>query len=821
MFNLRAIAFKLFRAAATQILTSIGIIAISVCLVMTMGVYIWNAKAQLDADIYALFGDADMTVGYNPEQHQWITTEQLQTMANIEGVKKVSPILFAETNVEGTLSPIHTIGVENDSLVKSRYHFKSDIEKNEVIVSEKIASIFQKTTGDIMDINNSPYFIKEILEPSQDNLNAELLILTNDTVRQWIDFSVDDVGGLFTLIELKEKGSTSLVSQQLFQLDEELQIDSTNKFELIHENFQALVIFIIVLSVFVLLITTMLLLSTFQLVFYKLNEQLMVLRTLGATTRQVGKIVQIQLFIMITTGVIVGTLLSAFVVKMLLPFLIRKMQLPEAETAFPFVLVISIAIGTFALLLAMTHWQIQKSMRLLPLQIATENQQTTVRLTTVKQYGIGFLLACALLIMFSAIFEQSSAHRALQILLSSLLLCSVVLYLMPFFFSRLLHFVLQPVRKFLGKEAFLACQQLMPQVRNSMPVVLSIIGLMVIVILGTSLFKTVIQTEEMYIDSIYETPVVVHNDLHEPTLTLDTIQEIEALPTVDYAYAKSDYPQIKLFLNKQWAGENYKAVDVKKFIDVGKLQKIEGDFENGIIVSEQFAMEHDLHNGDWLQAAKYNVEMQMNEELEPVQIVGITDLNENVPILIDWSSPITEATDAKIDKIMVETSEIEETTASLQFLYEKWPSLTISDEQTFANEIKQMSHQRWSLFIGIMTILVGATILGVIQTLMHTIYKKRNDYAIQRLIGLSPNGLVKLILTQVLTFVLYGLTIGIIIGFLFTQLLGSIDTGVSVRFDLKTLMLVISFFLLSICTLFALQGRWISRKTLANELSDS
>ena len=77
MFNLNTIAFKLFRAAKIQVMTSISIITISICLIMTMGVYIWNAKAQMEAEIYALFGDAEMTVGYNPEQQKWLTAEQL------------------------------------------------------------------------------------------------------------------------------------------------------------------------------------------------------------------------------------------------------------------------------------------------------------------------------------------------------------------------------------------------------------------------------------------------------------------------------------------------------------------------------------------------------------------------------------------------------------------------------------------------------------------------------------------------------------------------------------------------------------------------
>ena len=89
---------------------------------------------------------------------------------------------------------------------------------------------------------------------------------------------------------------------------------------------------------------------------------------------------------------------------------------------------------------------------------------------------------------FSAVLEESDGKGALLIVIGSLSVLYIVLYMMPFLFSILLKLALQPVRKVFGKEAYLACQQLMPQVRKNMPIVLSIIGLMVILIFGTSLY---------------------------------------------------------------------------------------------------------------------------------------------------------------------------------------------------------------------------------------------------------------------------------------------------------------------------------------------
>ncbi|MCG7343837.1 ABC transporter permease [Sporosarcina sp. ACRSL] len=818
MFNLKSIALKLFRAAKTQVFTSISIITVSICLIMTMGVYIWNAKAQMESEIYQLFGNADMTVGYNPDQQKWLTSEQLHSIAAIEGVAEVSPVLLTATNVENDLPSVYTIGVDNDNLVKSRYHFERNIGENEVIVSQKIASLFNKSIGDTIEIDSMPYVIKEILTPLPGTTDVKIVILSNTTVRQWIQN--DDAAGLFTLIKLTKNATSSTVAKNITELDDTLRIDITNEYDFVKANFQSLAIFMIVLSAFILIITTVLLTSTFQLVFFKLREQLMVLRALGATKNQVGKIVQMQLQTIISSGVILGTLCSLVIIKQWLPLLIEKMQLPEAKTDFPLWLAIIICAITYAILQGIMQWQVRKSMSLLPLQIASDNNESLPRMTKTKLYGAGLMLSIAGICLFSAIFEQNGSQQALQTVIGSLIICIVILYLMPYLFSLLLNAVLQPIRMLFGKEAYLACQQLMPQVRKNMPIVLSIIGLMVILIFGTSLFKTVQENEKAYIQFLYETPVVIHNDLQDPTLTNDIIQDIEALPSVNHAYARSNYPIVDFFLNERWQGENFAAIDMDKFLEIGKIQELHGEIDNGVIISSQFAEDNGLWIGDWLQTGIFNYELQKTEGVEPVQVIDIADHISNIDIYFDWSSPIAINSNVTVNEIMVDTTDSKQTMMELQFLHERWPALTFSDYETFTEENNQMFYQRWSLFVGVLVILITATCIGVIQTLLHTIYGKRIDYAIQRLVGLTPNGLIKLILTQVLSFVLFSLTVGTIVGYLFTQLLASIDTNAVVVFDHSTVLAVISVFFLLTCLIFTVQGYFISRKTLTAELSE-
>ena len=178
----------------------------------------------------------------------------------------------------------------------------------------------------------------------------------------------------------------------------------------------------------------------------------MVLRALGATKKQVGQIVQTQLMAILTIGLFGGVVLSLAVIKLWLPFLVEKMQLPAARTEFPLWLAFIIAAILFFVLQVLIQWQVRKSMRLLPLQIATDDYETALRFTKGKRFVIGVIFVSAFLCFSAAMLSGDSDQHALFILIGSLLMSFTILYLMPYLFSLLLKIGLQPLRKILGKK---------------------------------------------------------------------------------------------------------------------------------------------------------------------------------------------------------------------------------------------------------------------------------------------------------------------------------------------------------------------------------
>lgn len=483
--------------------------------------------------------------------------------------------------------------------------------------------------------------------------------------------------------------------------------------------------------------------------------------------------------------------------------------------------ILLIALSSFIILQVMTKWQVAKSSRLLPLQIATDNENLELRWTKWKTIIVSIVGVSATFFFLQAYLAGTGSDQgALFILLGTLLVCGILLLLIPYLFTAILHLALKPIRRVLGKEAYLACQQLMPQVRKNMPVVLSMIGLMVILTFGSSLMKTLQHNDLAYTESQYETAIKINNELNDPTITPAMIEEIEALPSVQYAYTQSNNAYIALQLGDEWLPENYTTIDIKKFMQLKKLPQIEeGNLQNGLVVTKGFAERYHLAVGDRVTMGTYDFTARQDMPTGELQIIGITDTPiHRADLIVDWSSFLTAQDHPIIEDIMVETSHPEQTLAELSFLEERWPALKLTDKATILAQSNVMFFQRWSLFVGVFVILIAATGLGVLQTLLHTIYTKRSDYAIQRLIGLSPNGLMKLILTQVLSFVLYGLIVGTFLGFVLTRMLGFIDDGSPMSYDFLTLGLTSIAFLGSTLIVFTLQGYWMSRQKLANEI---
>ena len=80
-------------------------------------------KQSVINEVKNVYGDMDLSVGYNLDQNKLMDKSLLQNIKKQENVEYMSKVLVNHLQVNKLNTAIYTVGVQNDSLSKSRYHF--------------------------------------------------------------------------------------------------------------------------------------------------------------------------------------------------------------------------------------------------------------------------------------------------------------------------------------------------------------------------------------------------------------------------------------------------------------------------------------------------------------------------------------------------------------------------------------------------------------------------------------------------------------------------------------------------------------------------
>ena len=798
MFHLRGIAWKLCKAAKVHVMTSICIIALSISLIVTMASYVTNAKEQLDSQIDAMFGDMDILAGYDAGNGQLVSDELYRLIVELPEVNMVSPLSLEMTEIEH-LTSVYTLGVENDELVKSRYHFTVDLTPETIVMSELLAEMVAVRVGDDVTLNGKLYEVSEVLPTPKGAQPVNMAFVHNDELKE-----AGSVG-LFMLIQTE---AVDEVVSSLKELANGIRIDIVDEYNFIKINLLTLSVLIVMLSMFVLLISTMLLMSTMQLVMTKVKEQLMILRSLGASAQHIGKLVQQQLLLIVTVGVVSGFLLSIAFVSVGLPKVTVLMKLPEATATYPFQSALPIIVFIGCGLLLYMRWQVRKALRILPMQLKVEAIEKPFKLTKWKVFLAGGMVVSGSLLMLIG-QTDTTGKAALQIVFGSIILALVVLMMMPYIFQWLLNCTLKPIRKLFGKEAYLALQQLIPQVKMNMKVVLSLVGLIVILVFGSAALKTLQTNDLNYNNERFESEWMLDNAAIDETLTYEFVEQLEQIDSVQVKAVTSMGTSLRIGDEGYWY--NLYATNFEKYGLVSNAQQI--------VVTEQYAAAKQLQVGDIVTPSFYDWPSDQEIVQQPLEIVKIVPhpYNEEAAY-IDWTSSFAQKY-MSIRTIHLDGLNDASVFAKVEDLLGYYPALQLLSKSVALQQSEEMFEQRWGLFVGVFVLLLVATIVGIIQTLLHIIYTNRSQYTIQRLLGLTPNGLVKLLCLQVLTFVLYGILVGIIVGGLLTKLLAVIDPVGPVLFDYAIVGAVSGVLLACMLIMLGLQGYVLSRSKLSEEMT--
>ncbi|PEN60261.1 ABC transporter permease [Bacillus wiedmannii] len=798
--SVRGLGLRFFKKNKFTAISSIVSVMLAVSLIVTMIVFSSHAKQSVINEVKNVYGDMDLSVGYNPDQNKLMDKSLLQNIKKQENIEYMSKVLVNHLQVNKLNVAIYTVGVQNDSLSKSRYHFSENLSNEEVTLNDGLAETLQVKVGEKIEIENKSYVVKEVLPDIEAGGSApDILILSEDAVKQHVyEKTGKHNEATYVLIKAKENADVLALSSQIHKIDEELRIDIAEEDEFFKSNLASLHIFIIVLSILILIITALLLMSNFEVFLYKYKSQFAIMRSMGATTKQMFKVIFIQCSVINFFGGIFGLLLAVISDRFLQSWLEQLFAFQMNSMGFDYeVAIVTMICSIFFIELFMLYPSYRSS-KILPVKLMRENEESD----------------------FSNKKTRSIMGKFLFI--SSIFLTVLGVYILfPTYLSSILIVCLPIMKKIFGRNTFVAIKNVIPQVRKNTFVILMISTMMVIVVFGSTIFKTMQKNNERYLKREFPTHIVVENRLtNDSTITLPHIQNIfKEISSVKGASTISTNSLAELKQGENYITFDYNLGDLKEMEKQGLLPEVPANLENSIIVTKELAERYKLHAGDIVQLGLFSEQEQKVRPTSKMEIgVIVNELPNSPSVLMDWSNVTYKQDYTVFERAFISSNNERETLEQLKKLKGQYPQLKISSYTQSLKQSNLMFQQRWSIFIVVIVVILFSVTLGVCNTLINNIQSKRKEFAILRAITVKKKGIVQVILTQVNLYVLIGIVLGAVIGILLTYMVSIIDRT-PLFFDFQLIVTVIAGIFGIVHIIFIPFANRIGKRDIVEELN--
>jgi ABC-type antimicrobial peptide transport system permease subunit len=809
--SLTGLAFRFFRKNKFIAVSSILSVAISISLIITMALFVSNAKQSLVEEVQKMFGNMDLAIGYNPEQEKNIDSALLSEFVSFEAIEQSSNVLLTRMYVDQLGDTVYTIGAENDSLVKSRYHFSEDISDNEIILNERLSRLLGVEVDDSLILENRSYTVKEVtsdLEAAGPVLDT--LILAKSRIQQIeMERTGDNHEATYILMKTKENRDINELVTDLKSVDPELRIDIATEDEFVRSNLDMLNQFIIVLSILILILTSLFIVSNFEVFLYKYKNQLAIMRALGATNKQIFKVVFLQSSLINIIGAMVGFILVLVTHQFVQNWLGPLFSISLTRNEFNFGMAIGVICISVLLIQAFMLIPAYRSSKVLPLTIMQENEAINLSYQKLRiLLGIGLFIASAIFILLGVIFS----NLVLLVLLGALFLVSGMFLLLPVYITPILNWFLPIIKSVFGNTSFITVKNLIPQVRKNILVVLIIGAMMIIAVFGSTFIQTIQHNDKEYVKKQFPTDVVLTGSIsnESPIESAELKSVVKELESVKSVSTHSGFYSAEVTVGNNTGEVIYAYADLNEMEKQGLLSVTAEVDASKMIVRQEKADQYGLEVGDKVQAELFFE--------SPVDVFTVASIVEELPnfgdVLIDWENNPEEPV---FQMAFVIPADTESALTQLPEIKSQFPGLTITSYEQSLEQSEQMFVQRWSIFIVVLVVILFSVMLGVVNTLINNIHSRRKEYAVLRAISLSRKGIIQVVMTQVITYLLIGLLFGSTTGILLTYVISLVDPG-TIQFDFQLVSFLVGAMVVISLVIFIPFANKIGKLTISEEL---
>lgn len=823
MKSLKGLAFRLFRTNKFIVFSSILSIAIAAMLTLSMVLFSFNAQSTLKHELKQMYGDMDLSVGFNIDQSKVVSPSLTERISKNKNVEQLSRVSITHVTLDKINSSTYTAGVENSDLAKSRYHFKQFLNDNSIAMNKALAKTLHAKVGDKVSIQGHSFTLVEIINDLDATGIAPDMILMNQKKAKEYNRLNEHVhaDATYLLVKAKKDANVLTLSNQIKSYDKDLRIDITEQDPFVKSNLQSLQVFVIVLSFLVLIVTSLLIISNFELLLYKMKNQFAIMRSLGATTKQVSQLIFTQSIIINFSGICIGLLGTFFSQKYVYAWMGKFFKISSSPTQFHLGIALIIALCNFVIIQLFLLIPSYRSAKILPLKVMQKNESLDFGYSKARVILFKILIGVSLfLLIASQVLPTREEYGVFFLLIAAVLILLAFFIIFPVWLPRILEGLLPFGQKIFGREYYIAIKNLIPQVKKNTLIVLTISSLMIIAVFGSVTLRTIQVNEQESLKKDFLTPIVVNTRLSNTKIdSRELTKVVEKLPDVKSVSNFSTQGSAELQLKGKHIDMDYAVVDLKRLQAQGLMSQLKKKpADNSLIISEQFAKQNHLKVGQTVQVGEFSNTTQAVEPKGSYKVTAIEKkMIDSADAYVDWNNGRLMSGD--FYSLYVDSAHIKDAVNEIEGIKSQFPEIKISDYEQSVKQATSMFYQRWGIFIVVIATLVVCTMVGVFNSLANNIYSKRKEYAVLRTMGVKPKGIRNIILSQVTTYIIIGLIIGIVLGIILTYVLLLVDPG-KLIIDYKVLAAVIVTMITCSTILFTYLGNKIGNQNISLEITN-
>ncbi|MEH7141488.1 ABC transporter permease [Priestia megaterium] len=823
MKSLKGLALRLFRANKFIVFSSILSIAIASMLALSMVLFSFNAQSTLKAELRQMYGDMDLSVGFNINQNKVVSPSLTEQISKNKKVEQLSRVSVTHVTVDEINSSIYTAGVENSDLAKSRYHFKHFLDHNSVAINKGLAKTLHAKVGDKVSIQGHSFTLVELINDLDSTGIAPDMILMNQKTAKEYNRLNDHVHADATYLLIKATKETNVLtlSNEIKSYDKDLRIDITEQDPFVKSNLQSLQVFVIVLSFLVLIVTSLLIISNFELLLYKMKNQFAIMRSLGATTKQISQLIFTQSIIINFLGICIGLLGTFLSQKYVYAWMGKFFKISSSPTQFHLGIALIISLCSFIIIQLFLLIPSYRSAKILPLKVMQKNERLDFGYSKARVILFKILIGVSLfLIIASQVLPTRGEYGVFFLLSAAILVLLAFFIIFPVWLPKILEGLLPFGQKIFGREYYIGIKNLIPQIKKNTLIVLTISSLMIIAVFGSVTLRTLQVNEQERLKNDFRTPIVVNTRLSNTKIdSRELTNVVEKLPDVKSVSNFSTQGLAELQVKGKHIDMDYAVVDLQRLQAQGLMSQLKKKpADNSLIISERFAKQNDLKVGQNVQVGEFSNATQAVEPKGSYKVTAIEKkMIDSADAYVDWNNGRLMAVD--FYSLYVDSAHIKDAVNELEGIKSQFPEIKISNYEQSVKQATSMFYQRWGIFIVVIATLVVCTMVGVFNSLANNIYSKRKEYAVLRTMGVKPKGIRNIVLSQVTTYIIIGLVIGVISGIVFTYILLLVDPG-KLIIDYRVIAAIIVTMITCSTVLFTYLGNKIGNQNISLELTN-